>query len=294
MKDIVLIYPKEHKPLTKKIVSKLESENISCWVAPRDFKQEEKDSLEKTIKESKLLLLVIDKNSVNSEELKQAVSIALENNVEIVPFAVEKIQSNLFTEFFFHKLSWIDVYDDTFDNAFELLLETYKDLTGSKPIQRKKTGTHNKNQIKIHPAVYIVASILVLIVGYFVYNGLNDNTQDNPIVGTWSVSDYYDSSIDPNNDSINLPIQMLKKNGRLIFNEDGSFERRGFSPEPQNGKWELNAESKILFLTPDGTTRKEIVNLDKLTESELVIVANEAIGSQKVNTRITFTKQVEK
>jgi hypothetical protein len=294
MKDIVLIYPKEHKSLTKKIVSKLESESISCWVAPRDFKQEEKDSVEKTIKESKLLLLIIDKNSVNNDELKQAVSISLENNVEVVPFVVEKIPSNLFTEFFFHKLSWIDAFDDSFDNAFELLLETYKDVTGSKPIQRKKTGTNNKNQIKIHPAVYVVASIVVLIVGYFIYNGLSDNAQGNPIVGKWSVSDYYDSSIKPDQDSVILPIEMLKKNGRLIFNADGSFERRGFSPEPQIGKWELNAESKILFLTPDGSTRKEIVNLDKLTESELVIAANETIGNQKVNTRITFTKQVDK
>jgi len=59
MKDICVAYSKANKSLAKKIVSKLESDNISCWVSPRDFKSEDEESVKKVITESGILLLII-------------------------------------------------------------------------------------------------------------------------------------------------------------------------------------------------------------------------------------------
>ena len=54
MKEICIIYHKDNKALAKKLVSKLESDGIACWVAPRDFKPEEKESVQQVIKDSKI------------------------------------------------------------------------------------------------------------------------------------------------------------------------------------------------------------------------------------------------
>ena len=59
MKDICVSYSKTNKALAKKIVSKLESDGSSCWVAPRDYKAEDEESVKKVIEESGLLLIII-------------------------------------------------------------------------------------------------------------------------------------------------------------------------------------------------------------------------------------------
>jgi hypothetical protein len=293
MKDLVLIYPKENKSLVKKIVSKLESDGISCWVAPRDFKQEEKDSITNIIKESKILLFVIDKTAVGNSELYQAIKIALEKDVEIIPFVTEKIEPNLYTEFFLNKLSWIDAYQDSFEEAYDLLVETYKDITGQQKIERKKPKQKNEDKKKVQPVVYVIAAIIILIIGYFIYDGLNADKSKDPIIGKWSVSDYYNNMPGNTIDSLIQIKNYLKKVALLVFNEDHTFERRGFSKEPEIGKWELNPENTVLYLMPNNSEKKDTVNLEKLNEKELVIIGHDSFGSIDVTSRIFFSKNPE-
>jgi hypothetical protein len=290
MKDLVLIYPKENKSLVKKIVSKLEFDGVSCWVAPRDFKQDEKDSLTNVIKESKILLLIIDKTALVNNELYQAIKIALENEIEVIPFVTEKIEPNLYTEFFLNKLSWIDAYQDSFEEAYDLLLETYKDITGQQKIERKKPKQKDKEKKKLQPVVYVIAAIIILVVGYFIYDGLITDKSKEPIIGKWSVSDYYNNQPGNTPDSLISIKNYLKKVALLVFNEDHTFERRGFSKEPEIGKWELNPEKTILYLTPNNSQKRDVVNLEKLNERELVIIGHDSIGTANVTSRVFFTK----
>jgi hypothetical protein len=290
MKDLVLIYPKENKSLVKKIVSKLEFDGVSCWVAPRDFKQEEKDSLASIIKESKILLLIIDKTALGNGELYQAIKIALENEIEIIPFVIEKIEANLYTEFFLNKLSWIDAYKDSFEEAYDLLVETYKDITGQQKIERKKPKQKDTEKKKLQPIVYLIAAIIILVLGYFIYDGLSTDKSKDPIVGKWSVSDYYNNQPGNTPDSLISIKNYLKKVALLVFNEDHTFERRGFSKEPEIGKWELNPENTILYLTPNNSLKKDVVNLEKLNDRELVIIGHDSIGTANVTSRVFFTK----
>jgi hypothetical protein len=290
MKDIVIIYPRDNKSYVKKLVSKIEAEGISCWVAPRDFKQEEKDSLASIIQQSKLLVLVVDKAVTNNIELRQALTFALENNIEIIPFVIEKIEPNLYTDFFFNKLNWIDAFDDSFENAYELLLETYRDLTGEKKLERKKVSVKNKAQSKIKPSTLVIVAVAVLIIAFVMYKVLSVDKNSELLIGQWAVSDYHDNVPGHTQDSLNLIKNFLKTSAMLIFYED-SFERRGFSKKPQIGKWELNKERTILYLNSDSSKQKDIVNIEKLTSKELVMFVEEQLGKNKVTTKITFTKQ---
>ncbi|MDF1550903.1 MAG: toll/interleukin-1 receptor domain-containing protein [Bacteroidales bacterium] len=296
MKDLCIIYHKDNKSLTKKLVAKLESDGITCWVAPRDFKQEEKESLTHTLENSKILLLIIDKNSARSKEQMDALEIALDHQLEIIPFVVEKIESSLYSENFFYTYSWVDAYEDSFDDAYEVLIDAYEDLSGEKKGSKKKQTKKGANQPKDSKTIiYVIAAILLVVIGYFIYDSYSESEQNEILVGQWHLSDYHDNLRRTPQDSVDFIMRVIptiKQNALLIFNEDHTFERRGFTPEPQIGKWTLNDEGTQLYLEPHGATAStDKLNIQNLTENSFTIVVDEVMpDSSRVNTRLTFTK----
>ncbi|RLD75854.1 MAG: hypothetical protein DRJ10_14535, partial [Bacteroidetes bacterium] len=159
MKDICVSYSKKHKALAKKIVSKLESDGSSCWVAPRDFKAEDEESVKKVIDESGLLLLFIDKSSINNKETAKALEFALDNELEIIPYVIEKIETDLYSDYFFHSFSWVDAFDDSFEDSYDILLEAIDEVSGSDRTQKKssKKGKNTANEASISTKQFGIA-----------------------------------------------------------------------------------------------------------------------------------------
>lgn len=297
MKDFCIVYQKNNKSLTKKLASKLESDGISCHVAFRDFKLEDKESVKKAVEDSKFLLLIMDKNSAKSAEMISALEIALEEEMDIVPFVIEKIDTDLYSEHFFYHYSWVDAFEDSFEDAYEVLIDAYEELSGEKPEKNKGkvSKKHQKDDNK-KPAVYIVGAILILILGYFIYTNIF-SSNDSLLVGEWNITDYQDNLRRTGQDSVlfyTQTVPSLKRNALLIFNDDNTFERRGFTPEPQIGTWELSSDNKILKLIPHGSTANaDRLNIDNLTENSFKIIVTETMqDSSKVNTRLTFSRKV--
>lgn len=298
MKDICVVYQKNNKSVTKKLASKLESDGISCHVAFRDFKLEEKDAVQKAVEDSKFLLMIMDKSSAKSEELMTALEIALENEMDIVPFVIEKIDTDLYSEHFFYQYSWVDAFEDSFDDAYEVLIDAYEELSGENAGKNKGkvSKKHKQGDTSNKTAIYVVGAILVIILGYFVYDNFMGNN-DSVLVGEWNITDYRDNLRRTGQDSVlfyTQTVPSLKRNALLIFNDDNTFERRGFSPEPQIGTWELSNDEKTLRLTPHGSTSNaDKLNIDQLTENSFTILVTETMqDSSKVNTRLTFSRKV--
>ncbi len=294
MKDFLIAYSKENKSLVKKLVSKLESDGISCWVSPRDFNTGDKDALISVTAESKILLLIVDKAASTNNEINEALKICLDKQIEVIPFVIDKIESNLYSNYFFHVLSWVDAYEDSFEEAYELLIDAFHELTGEKKVANKKPVS-KKGQAqgqKINPVIYPVAAIILLIIGYFIFQGFGKDENAELLIGHWKLSNYQDNLPRNRQDSLILiqNLQNLKLKGSLTFNEDHTFERRGFSPEPQIGNWEINDEKTILFLEPVGVEKKDQITIGKLNEHELVLVANELVDSFNVTTSLFFSK----
>ena len=297
MKDVCVIYPKDQKSLIKKLVSKLESDNISCWTSPRDFNQADENALKEKIEKSESLLLVIDKNSNKDRIANQALEYALENDLEIIPYVVDKIEDGLYADYFFYTFSWVDAYEDSFDEAYEVLLESFQD-TGQ---VQKKTQTGGRkanaqsNNINTKQIVIIALVLIAAIAAWFVYdNSTADSSYDVMLVGQWQLSDYSDNLKRSSQDSLTFFTQTLptlKRTVLLTFNDDHTFERRGFTPEPQIGKWKLNEEGSILPLEPVGVEQAQNLNLQDFTEHSFTIVVTEQLeGGTVSTTRLTFVK----
>jgi hypothetical protein len=294
-KELTIVYPKENKAIVKKIVSRLESDGISCYVSPRDYRQDEKNDILQVISQSNLLVVLVDNSATNNKEIAQAIEIALENKKEIIPFVIEKISQNIYTSYFYYKLSWIDAYSDSFESAYDLLIETYQELSGYKKTGRSKQQAKTIGKGKFSGLrMFGIAAVLLGLIGYLVYIGLSNDKHDNPLIGNWKITDYKDNMVRTKQDSILLvqSLQNLMTNGGLVINADQTFERRGYTAQPQTGKWELSPDTSVLYLQPKGMAQKEFVNIEKLTENELVIFVHEQTDSlNKVTTRIFYTKK---
>ncbi len=298
MKDVCVIYPKDQKSLIKKLVSKLESDNISCWTSPRDFNQADENALKEKIEKSESLLLVIDKNSNKDRIANQALEYALENDLEIIPYVVDKIEDGLYADYFFYTFSWVDAYEDSFDEAYEVLLESFNENSGDKPV--RKTSAHGRKASKentINSKFIGIAAILLIaiVAGWFIYDNSNAGSSfDERLVGQWQLKDYTDNLKRSSQDSITFFTQTLptlKKTVLLTFNNDHTFERRGFTPEPQIGKWKLNEDGSILTLEPVGVEQAQNLNLQNFTEHSFTIVVTEQLeGGTVSTTRLTFVK----
>ncbi len=297
MKDICIVYQKDNKTLTKKLVSKLESDGISCAVAPRDFKIEEKESLTETLVNSKILLLIIDNKSAKSKEQMDALEVALENELEVIPFVVEKIESNLYSEHFFYAFSWVDAYEDSFEDAYEVLIDAYEELSGENTGSKKKKPGKKRHEQKANnkAVIYGIIAVIAVVIAYFVYDSFSNNEQSQILVGQWRLSNYEDNVKRSPQDSVlfvTQTIPTIKRNALLIFNDNNTFERRGFSPEPQIGNWRLNDEGTVLYLEPHGTTaRTDQLNIEGLSPNSFTIVVDEMMpDSTRAHTRLTFSK----
>ncbi len=298
MKDICVAYSKANKALAKKIVSKLESDKISCWVAPRDFKAEDEESVKKVIDESGLLLIIIDKSSATNKDTVKALEFALENDLEVIPYVIDKIETDLYSEYFFYSFSWVDAYEDSFDDAYEILLEAIDEVSGKDRTQKKSSSKGRKasdeNSISLKQIGIVAAVIFALIAAYFVYQEFSVSENDYLLTGEWHLSNYTDNLIRSPQDSLQFitsVIPNLKKTARLIFSDDNSFERRGFTPEPQIGEWRLNEDASILYLDPLGVDKTQELTIQGLSETGFTIVVNEVMADSSVAlTKLTFSK----
>ncbi len=326
MKDIFVSSSKEDKNISKKLVSKLEAEGYACYVLPRDNFA---GAPEEIISDSRIFLLILSENSQKSEEVKQQLKFALENDLIIIPFKTGKINETLGMQFLLHELEWTDAYEDGFDEAFEILKEILEEVTEGKKIKSVKKvktveTTENFELKKTH--LYGIIGVLIVALIYFAFfntpdknTGItgSDNIQntktekivkdvvkkdlkneEKKIVGSWKMIDYEDSrNMSPEErKQTEQSVEQMKQRVLLIFKADRSFTRIGFTPQAQKGFWEYDSDKKKIFLVPENGDHKESINIVNLSDTEMTFVVTEQIESSPgnkeiVTTKLTFQKQ---
>ncbi|MCF6366698.1 MAG: toll/interleukin-1 receptor domain-containing protein [Bacteroidales bacterium] len=327
MKNIFISHAKNDKSISKKLVSKLESSGIPCYVSSRDKAAGNTSGL---IENSSIFIFILSKSSQQSTEVINQLKIAVNNNCNIIPFKVGDIDDNLGMQYILHSLEWVDAHGDGFDEAFEILLEIIEELSEGRIIKPKKqvnkgqTEGNDFNIKKTH--LYAIISILAAILIYLTVfdsetnksdnisqnnNNLIQNNNTTPvfvnsdlkddekiIVGSWRMIDYEDSrTMTPEEKKITEQnIEAMKKQVLLTYNADRTFARVGFTPEIQKGYWEYDSKKRIIYLIPENVNQKEKINIFNLTETEMTIVVTELVKDaqgrdETVTTKITFQKQ---
>jgi len=121
----------------------------------------------------------------------------------------------------------------------------------------------------------------------------NLRKSESALVGRWVMSDYNDNQFRANKqDSLNVQqmVNQIIGKGQLLFKADKSFQRIGFSENPETGQWEYDPQSKYLKLQPTGVNQYDVVQVQEVSATTLVIVVQENVDSNRILTKMTFTR----
>ena len=113
--------------ITEAICNSLESIGTKCWYAPRDTEGAYASSIVAAIKNAKVFILVLNKESSYSEDVLNEINLAVERmrrgeDISILPFHISKDDISDDAKYYIGRMHWIDAIDPP-------MMERIKELT---------------------------------------------------------------------------------------------------------------------------------------------------------------------
>jgi hypothetical protein len=128
--DIFISYSHEDKPIADAICAALESENLRCWIAPRDVLPGENypAAIINAIEQSRIMVLVYSSRSNTSDHVIRELTKAVSTGVIILPFRIEDIPPSKDMEYLIGIPHWLDALTPPLEQHIEKLVQTVKIL----------------------------------------------------------------------------------------------------------------------------------------------------------------------
>ena len=120
--DVFISYSSNDKVAANAICHNLESNNIRCWIAPRDIPPGEEygDLIDEAIKRSKVFVVIFSEKSAMSQWVKGELNIAFEEQKTIIPFRIDNTPLTGQSRVMLNQRHWIDAYPNYEKKFFEL------------------------------------------------------------------------------------------------------------------------------------------------------------------------------
>ena len=124
--DVFISYSSHDKIIADAICSRLENNNIRCWIAPRDILPglEFGEAIIDGIVECKILLLVFSSKSNESPQVKREVERAVSKGKIIIPFRIEEILPTKAMEYALSNTHWLDAMTPPLETHIATLTAT--------------------------------------------------------------------------------------------------------------------------------------------------------------------------
>lgn len=137
--DVFISYASKDITVADKVCSYLESVGHLCWIAPRNIEPSNDYAAEiiKGLESSKILLLILSKNSNESEQVLREVERAAGKRIRIVVLNIQYVEAlSKSLEYFITQRQWIRAYD----NSGKLDLSSYVLKITSDTVERFKNS----------------------------------------------------------------------------------------------------------------------------------------------------------
>lgn len=124
--DVFVSYSHKDKPVADAVVAGLESQEIRCWIAPRDVTPGATwgDAIVSAIEGSKVMVVVLSGNSNQSRQVVREVERAVAKGVIIIPFRIENIDPTGAMALFLYAEHWLDALTPPLERHIEKLENT--------------------------------------------------------------------------------------------------------------------------------------------------------------------------
>ena len=303
---ILISYSNDSKKTAIKISNKLETFGHKCWIEPRDIpgNTNRRKAINEAINEAELVLMIFSSQSDKSEDIMQQYDWAFEAEVPIVPFVVSDVSLSVSMQHFLNTHDWINAYDTNFDNAVEDLLDFLEEPNKNEEkgteenterpkrerVVAKKTTTNNQKQKYI--IIGIGAAFLIALLA-IIFWPENDDSIEAKIIGSWTLINYNDN-MERNaqqEKEFQQGLMQIKQNFLLVFNDDKSFERTGFAPQTEHGKWEIDKQNMVLYIKPLDNSGQDALSIQEFNDNIMVLVISYQIDSMQVITKLTLQKR---
>ncbi len=293
---IHIIHEKEDKKIAIQISQFLQSKGFTATL--NDITSENSNS--------EVAVLIFSQKNNRSEKIISKYDYVFENDVPLIPFIISDVELSVSMQHFLNTHDWINAFDVSSKEAINDLSVLVTELVSpdKKNVPKKVTKNTNDNSedkkdSKQKAMIIGVIAIFALILMYFIFGGKNNvisnsSNPDNLIAGSWKLADYQDNM--PRNpsdyaDFVNS-IGALKQNFLLIFNDDYTFEKYGFSAI-EKGNWQFDKQNMVLYMWPPGSDQqKDMLKIEKLTQDSLIMtIATQIDSLTLINTKFTLYKE---
>lgn len=132
MNDRVFIsYSNQDGEVAHAICAAIEGGGRSCWIAPRDIRpsSEWAEQIIDGINASNVMVLVFSSWSNQSPQVRREVERAINRDMPVIPFRIEKVLPVKSLEYFLSTQHWFDAFDGLLDAHLARLCGLVRDLS---------------------------------------------------------------------------------------------------------------------------------------------------------------------
>jgi hypothetical protein len=137
-RDVFISYKMEDVKAAERVRAALESQSISCWIAPRDIEpgQVWATAIVEGLDRSKTFVLLLSPHSSEAKQISREAELADRQNIPIIIFRLEDVHPSKELLYFLGNLQWLDAFGGRFDSAVDRLAGTIRS-SASRTASRK-------------------------------------------------------------------------------------------------------------------------------------------------------------
>jgi ABC-type amino acid transport substrate-binding protein len=143
--DVFISYCSENKSVADAVCAGLESDNVRCWIAPRDVPPGANwgRSIVHAITTSKIMVVIFSGHTNKSRHVVNEIERAVSHEVTIIPFRIEDVKPSEDLELFISSCHWLDALTPPLEAKIGEL---------GRAVQRALGQTEVPDQERAHPA----------------------------------------------------------------------------------------------------------------------------------------------
>ena len=135
MHDVFLSHSSKDKEAADAICESFESQEIGCWVAPRDIPAgvEWGEAIIDAIEGAKVFVVMISSHSNESRHVRREIERADNKGLSIIPVRIEDVPLSKALEYFLSSTHWLDATTPPLQDHLETLTSRIRQLISPKP-----------------------------------------------------------------------------------------------------------------------------------------------------------------
>src|SRR5215831_748342 len=141
--DVFVSHSVKDKAVAEAVVTRLETDSVTCWIAPRDVMPgaDWGESIIDAIESSRIMILIFSRNADASPQIKREVERAVNKGVYIIPFRVDDIPPTKSLEYFISTSQWMDAFSPPLERHLDNLAKTVQAVLKAPPLAAANAPT---------------------------------------------------------------------------------------------------------------------------------------------------------